>query len=47
MMLDYIAQFVSKIKFRIGAIKIAEEQVTYFGEAPKLNFVYMIDQDLN
>lgn len=61
MMLDYIAQFVSKIKFhigaenirsqiaisRIGAIKIAEEQVTYFGEAPKLNFVYMIDQDLS
>lgn len=47
MMLDYIAQFASKIKFRIGAIKIAEEQVTYFGEAPKLNFVYMIDQDLN
>lgn len=31
---------------RIGAVKIAEEQVTYFGEAPKLNFVYVIDRDL-
>lgn len=31
---------------RIGALKIAEEQVTYFGEAPKLNFVYVIDRDL-
>ncbi|AMP97977.1 acetyltransferase [Pedobacter cryoconitis] len=32
---------------RIGAVKIAEEQVTYFGEAPKLNFVYVIDRDLH
>lgn len=27
---------------RIGAIKISEEEVTYFGEAPKLNFMYEI-----
>lgn len=26
---------------------IALEQVTYFGEAPKLNFVYVMDQNLN
>lgn len=25
---------------RIGAIKIGEEEVTYYGEAPKLNYVY-------
>jgi RimJ/RimL family protein N-acetyltransferase len=29
---------------RIGAIKIAEEVVNYYGEAPKLNFVYSIDR---
>ncbi|WP_343534819.1 GNAT family N-acetyltransferase [Pedobacter sp.] len=29
---------------RIGAEKIAEQEVTYFGEQPKLNFVYQIDQ---
>jgi RimJ/RimL family protein N-acetyltransferase len=29
---------------RIGALKIAEEEVTYFGEQPKLNFVYAIDK---
>lgn len=27
---------------RIGAEKIGEQEVTYFGEAPKLNFVYEI-----
>jgi RimJ/RimL family protein N-acetyltransferase len=27
---------------RLGAIKVSEEEVTYFGEAPKLNFVYEI-----
>ncbi|TGE29027.1 GNAT family N-acetyltransferase [Hymenobacter metallicola] len=27
---------------RLGAEKIAEEEVAYFGEAPKLNFVYRI-----
>jgi N-acetyltransferase len=27
---------------RIGAEKISEQEVTYFGEAPKLNFVYQI-----
>lgn len=29
---------------RIGAVKIAEEEVTYFGETPKFNFVYEISQ---
>lgn len=29
---------------RIGALKIAEEEVTYFAEQPKLNFVYAIDK---
>jgi RimJ/RimL family protein N-acetyltransferase len=28
---------------RIGASRIAEQEVAYFGEAPKLNFVYEID----
>ncbi|UYW01911.1 GNAT family N-acetyltransferase [Flavobacterium agricola] len=27
---------------RLGAIKAAEQEVTYFGEEPKLNFVYVI-----
>jgi RimJ/RimL family protein N-acetyltransferase len=27
---------------RVGALKIGEEEVAYFGEAPKLNFVYEI-----
>ncbi|KIC92654.1 GNAT family N-acetyltransferase [Flavihumibacter solisilvae] len=27
---------------RLGAIKIGEQEVTYFGETPKLNFVYEI-----
>lgn len=27
---------------RLGALKVAEQEVTYFGEAPKLNFVYEI-----
>jgi len=27
---------------RLGAVKIDEQEVTYFGEAPKLNFVYEI-----
>lgn len=30
---------------RIGAKKIAEETVTYFGEAPQLNFVYEINKE--
>lgn len=29
---------------RLGATKIAEQEITYFGEAPKLNFVYEIDK---
>lgn len=30
---------------RLGAEKIAEQEVTYFGEAPKLNFVYGISRE--
>lgn len=30
---------------RIGAEKIAEQVVTYFGEAPRLNFVYEITKE--
>jgi N-acetyltransferase len=30
---------------RIGAEKIAEQEVTYFGEAPRLNFVYVISKE--
>lgn len=30
---------------RVGAIKIGEEEVTYFGEASKQNFVYKIDKE--
>lgn len=31
---------------RLGAVKIAEEQVAYYGEQPKLNFVYEINKPL-
>jgi RimJ/RimL family protein N-acetyltransferase len=31
---------------RLGAEKIAEEQVAYYGELPKLNFVYEISKPL-
>ncbi|MET3877136.1 GNAT family N-acetyltransferase [Chitinophaga sp. OAE865] len=30
---------------RIGAEKTGEQEVTYFGEKPKLNFVYAIDKE--
>lgn len=30
---------------RLGAEKIGEQEVTYYGEAPKLNFVYEISKD--
>ena len=30
---------------RLGAKKIAEQEVAYFGEAPKLNFVYSIEKE--
>lgn len=30
---------------RLGAEKIAEEEVAYFGEAPKLNYVYRLGKD--
>ena len=30
---------------RLGAGKIAEEEIAYFGEAPKLNFVYRLGKE--
>jgi N-acetyltransferase len=30
---------------RLGAVKVGEEEVTYFGETPKLNFVYEITKE--
>ena len=30
---------------RLGVTKIAEEEVTYFGEEPKLNYVYTINKE--
>jgi RimJ/RimL family protein N-acetyltransferase len=30
---------------RLGAIKVSEQEVTYFGETPKLNFVYEIKKE--
>lgn len=29
---------------RLGATKVKEQEVAYFGEAPKLNFVYVIEK---
>jgi RimJ/RimL family protein N-acetyltransferase len=31
---------------RLGAEKIAEQEVTYYGELPKLNFIYEMKKDL-
>jgi len=31
---------------RMGAIKISEQEVTNFGETPKLNFVYEINKKM-
>ncbi|HTO16956.1 MAG TPA: GNAT family N-acetyltransferase [Edaphocola sp.] len=59
LMLDYIFQYVSKVKLhigaenyrsqssieKIGAVKIAEEKVAYFGESTKLNFLYLIEKE--
>lgn len=30
---------------RLGAVKVGEEEVAYFGEPPRLNFVYAINKD--
>jgi RimJ/RimL family protein N-acetyltransferase len=30
---------------RLGAEKVDEQEVTYFGEAPKLNFIYLIRKE--
>lgn len=30
---------------RLGAVKIAEEEIQYFGEATKLNYLYRIEKD--
>lgn len=59
LMLDYLFQFVSVVRFhvgagnlrsriaitRLGAIKVAEQEVSYFGEAPKLNYEYQIRKE--
>jgi hypothetical protein len=29
---------------RLGATKVAEQEVAYYGEPPQLNFVYAIDK---
>lgn len=56
LMMDYIFQYVDKVRFhigatnfrsqiaitRIGAAKIAEEEVAYYNEPSRLNFVYEI-----
>ncbi|HET6255308.1 MAG TPA: GNAT family N-acetyltransferase [Puia sp.] len=56
LMLNYIAPFVERVRFhigatnfrsqaaiqRLGARKVGEETVAYYGEAPKHNFVYEI-----
>lgn len=58
-MLDYIFQYVTQVKFqigaenlrsqiaidRLGAIKIEEKEVIYYGETKhNLNFVFAIDK---
>ena len=30
---------------RLGAKKVIEQEVTYFGETPKLNFIYSLDRE--
>lgn len=59
LMLDYIFQFVPKVRFHIGAgnlrsqiaisrlgvEKIGEEEIAYFGEPSKLNFIYEITKE--
>ncbi|GAO42729.1 GNAT family N-acetyltransferase [Flavihumibacter petaseus] len=30
---------------RLGAMKVGEQEVAYYGEAPKLNFVYCIERE--
>ena len=36
-----------KAMAKLGATKIGEEEVAYFGEATRLNFVYLITNSLN
>ncbi|WP_443947107.1 GNAT family N-acetyltransferase [Pedobacter sp. AW1-32] len=59
MMLDHIFNYVSVVKFdvgasnlrsqiaisRLGAEKISERLVKYFGEEPKLNFTYQLNKE--
>ncbi|MFZ4428272.1 MAG: GNAT family N-acetyltransferase [Saprospiraceae bacterium] len=59
LLFDYLFQYVSKIRFhigasnlrsqiaitRLGAEKVAELEVAYFGEAPKTNFEYCLTRD--
>lgn len=59
LMLDYLFQFVPKVRFHVGAVnvrsqiamerigaqKIGEEAIAYFGEPPKRNFIYEITRE--
>ncbi|MGJ1269515.1 GNAT family N-acetyltransferase [Sphingobacterium spiritivorum] len=59
MMLNYIFQFVSKVKFhigsqnirsqisiaRLGAVKIGHQDVAYYGEDSKPNYIYQIERE--
>jgi len=56
LMLNYIFQYVDKVKLhvgstnfrsqmavqRLGAVKVAETEITYYNETPKMNFIYEI-----
>jgi N-acetyltransferase len=45
LMLDYVFQYVDKVIFEIGATKIDEFEVEYYGEDSKLNFIYVINKN--
>lgn len=59
LMLEYVFQYIDKVRFhigatnfrsqvaitRIGAVKIAEKEVVYYGEPSRHNFVYEITKD--
>jgi RimJ/RimL family protein N-acetyltransferase len=58
LLLNYLFQFVDKVRFhigarnvrsqiaiqRLGATKVAEQEVAYYGEPSQLNFVFEIDK---
>ena len=61
LLLDYVFQFVTTVRFhigadnvrsqiaiqRLGALKVAEQEVAYFGEQPKRNFVFELTRPMN